>query len=285
MKKEIPIHSMLDIVEDYKLYCRNSEVRALDLGKWIADFKPICRPLVPGELAFFMAGTGVGKSLILQSISINCCETSLFFEMELPKTLMFERFMASAHGMECKEVEQSFKQGKYLSVSQCNHIFVVDASRITAQTMKDIIQKQCEKKIGGLPLVVFVDYIGLMASSGKSRYERTSVAAEDLKVLAKETNTIVIAATQVARPPEDDSTSNELDIHSGKDSGSIENSCGLLVGAWRDREEPHKFMWMKILKNTKGKSGDCFKCNLDGARMRITALSRSQQLGINTENE
>ena len=269
-EREVPIHSMLDMANDYAAYCQQSDDISLSLGDWLPSLGRLIRPLVPGELAFFMAGTGVGKSMILQNIALACRETALFFELELPKNLMFERFMACAHKLDCKDVEATYKRGNILSSSVANNIFVVDASRITASKMEDIINVQSEKKMGGRPLVVFVDYIGLMQSSGKSRYEHTSVAAEDLKVMAKNTNTIIIASTQVSRPGEDDADCNEVNIHSAKDSGSIENSCGLLVGAWRDKQDPHRTMWLKILKNTKGQSGTAIKCNLDGARMRIT---------------
>ena len=267
-EREIEVHSMTDLAADYAAYARQSDTIHLDLGDWLPSFKRLCRPLVPGELCFFMAGTGVGKSMILQNIAAACSETSIFFELELPKTLMFERFMARGHKRSCKEIEALYKAGKYLSTAMVNNIYVVDASRISAAKMEELIMGKAVKKIGGQPLVVFVDYIGLMASDGKSRYERTSVAAEDLKVLAKNTNTIVIASTQIHRPGEDDNA--ELDIHSAKDSGSIENSCGLLIGAWRDTSSPHDTMWVKILKNTKGRSGDAIKCRLDGEKMLIT---------------
>lgn len=269
-EKEIPIHSMIDMADDYAAYCQQSSEICLNLGAWLPSLGTRCRPLVPGELAFFMANTGVGKSMILQNIALACCETSLFFELELPKNLMFERFMANVHGMECKDIESYYKAGNRLSTAPAHNVFVVDASRISANKMEEIITKQAEIKIGGKPLVVFVDYIGLMQSAGKSRYERTSVAAEDLKVMAKNTNTIIIASTQVSRPGEDDNGNNEVHIHSAKDSGSIENSCGLLIGAWRDKENPNQIMWLKILKNTKGTGGYCIKCNLDGSKMRIT---------------
>jgi len=264
------IYSMVEIAADYQKYCQLTDDINLNLGDWLPSLKRICRPLVPGELAFFMAGTGVGKSMILQNIAMSTQHPSLFFELELPKTLMFERFMAAAHRKSCRDVEASFKGGEYLSVSQLANIFVCDASRLSAKAMYELIMKESEAKIGTRPVVVFVDYIGLMTSGGKSRYERVSIAAEDLKVLAKECNAIVIAATQVARPGEDDNDGGALDIHSAKDSGSIENSCGLLIGAWRDKLNPDGIMWLKILKDTKGKAGDKIRCCVDGSKMLIT---------------
>jgi len=277
------IYSMMDLAGEYKKYCKMSDSVCVDLGDWIPSLKRLCRPLVPGELCFIMADTGQGKSMALQNIALSCAETSLFFELELPKTLMFERFMAAAHQVNCKEVEDNFKYGRPMATSMANNIFICDATRLSAKTMCEMVEKECEQKIGGKPLVVFVDYIGLMASTGKSRYERTSIAAEDLKVLAKYTNTVVIAATQVHRPGEDDTS--ELDLHSAKDSGSIENSCGLLIGLWRDKNEPHKHCWLKIVKNTKGQAGNCVKCNIDGAKMLITETAYTDEGRTNGQQD
>ena len=67
------------------------------------------------------------------------------------------------------------------------------------------------------PRLVLVDYIGLVHGAGKSRYERVSSVAEDLKVIAKVTQTIIIIASQVGRDEDP-----EIRLSSGKDSGSLE---------------------------------------------------------------
>ena len=263
------LKSMDELAELYAAQQQAPELDSLDLGDWLPSFRRIARPLVRGELCFVMADTGVGKSMALQNIAVACArERSLFFELELPGALLWERWAALQLRKTCDEVNRIVKAGTIppLNLDDC---YVCDATRLTWEQMAECIEKHAPAKCGAKPLNVFVDYIGLMGSSGKSRYERVSVAAEDLKVLAKTTNTIVVASTQRARPDRDSGESGDTEphLHDAKDSGSIENSAGMLLGMWRtDRET----LRIKVLKNTKGKAGDVITCNIDGARMRIT---------------
>ena len=58
-------------------------------------------------------------------------------------------------------------------------------------------------------------------------------------------------SSQIARPADDEKY--EIGLHSGKDSGSLENSSGLVIGAWRDSKDREK-MFLQVLKDTKGTS-------------------------------
>jgi hypothetical protein len=77
----------------------------------------------------------------------------------------------------------------------------------------------------------------------------------------------------VSRPPtKDEDKEWEPSLHSAKESGSIENSCGLLLGAWRSSEDGG-LLNIRVLKSTKGGAGKHVKCNFDGSRMIITERS------------
>ena len=270
------LKSMDELAAEYAKQQATPEIDSLDLGDWLPSFRRIARPLVRGELAFIMADTGVGKSMALQNIAVACArERSLFFELELPGTLLWERWAAHQLKRTCDEVSRIVRAGTTppLGLDDC---YVCDATRLSWEQMAECIEKHAPVKCGAKPLNVFVDYIGLMQAHGKSRYERVSVAAEDLKVLAKTTNTIVIASTQRARPDREGEEAGDTEphLHDAKDSGSIENSAGLLLGMWRPYRDSLK---IKVLKNTKGRAGDTIECNIDGARMRIT--ERARELG------
>ena len=128
-----------------------------------------------------------------------------------------------------------------------------------------------ELKIGEKPALVLIDYVQLLQGEG-SRYEKTSNVAEGLKVLAKSTKTIIIVASQVGRSTKEDG----MTLHSAKDSGALENSAGLVIGAVKDGEDK---MILKILKSTKGGAGAEIVCNFDGSKMKIT-----QHTGIDKQD-
>lgn len=46
-----------------------------------------------------------------------------------------------------------------------------------------------------------------------------------------------------------------------KESGSIENSSGLVIGAWRDGDNSER-LWLRIMKNTKGRAGRTIPCRI-----------------------
>jgi len=265
-----PVKSIYDLQAEYRGFLHHSCEKALDLGLWLPSFHQCTRPLVPGELCVIMADTGVGKSAVLSNIAHSVRSeglTVLMFHLELPGTLVFERMMAMANGIPQAEIEARYQNEEVLNVSKLDHIYVCDRTRLTYKDMKVIISIATEKR--EKPDVVMIDYVGLMDAHGsRSRYERMSSAAEDMKVLAKETNTVVVAATQVHRK-EENQGDQELSLHDARDSSSIEASAGLLLGLWRDSQDK-TLLNIKVLKNTKGTGGRVIPCNFDGSTMVIT---------------
>lgn len=260
------IKSMAEIEEEYRAMLMRSDELSLDLGDWLPELREHVRPIAPGELVFIMGDTGAGKSMACQGIAADAAPGSvLYFSLELPNTLMFERFAALTTDRECWRIEKAVRAGQSIPKSGLDHIWSCDATRLSKDQMATLINEDAVKLMGHKPSTVMVDYLGLMGASGKSRYERASCAAEDLKVLAKECNVVVVAATQIHRQSED----IEVDIHSAKDSGSIENSAGLLLGLWRDATDLGK-LYVRICKNTKGQAGKVIECRIDGAKMRIS---------------
>jgi len=194
---------------------------------------------------------------------------TLFFELELPQELMFERFVQMETAWTSEHVEAHYTTqtgGLWRTFEHLNHILVCAESGLSTAQIESFIGRS-ELKTGTKPAVVIIDYIGLIrGEASRSRYEKLSATAEELKVIAKRTRTIVVLGTQVARP-EKSKDSLEPRLHDAKDSGSIENSAGLVLGAWRP---DHQTLMIKVLKNTKGRSGIVVECNFDGETMQLT---------------
>lgn len=267
---DVPIFSMAELESRYIQYATNAETEGLRLTKWLPSLAGEVRPLVPGELVLIIGDTGTGKTGILQSIAMAAAPLpTLMFEIELPAELLFERFVASKSRMRASEVERTYSGGDYLGKRALDiyfqNLFICDKASVTPADIESLIIKS-ELKMGMRPKVVLVDYIQLIGGKG-DRYERASETAEALKRIAKATRTIVIVASQRSRPKEGSSV--EVHLHSGKDSGSLENSSGLVLGIWRDPDEK-SLMHLKVLKNTKGQAGFQTPLHFDGATMTIT---------------
>jgi hypothetical protein len=269
---DLPIRAMIELESEYKEFQRRAKDQILDLGCWLPTLRRHVRGIVPGEVVTILAATGVGKTMIAQNIARCVKLKTLLFELELPGTLTFERFCAIADDRSCRSVWDTYATGGEVPFGSLDHVFTCSQSKLTPADIEILIVKS-ELKIGERPTLVIVDYIGLVQGSGRSRYERTSHVAEELKVIAKATNTVILATCQVGR--KDDDTA-EIGLNDAKDSGSIENSSGLVLGAWRGKEE--NSLMIDILKNTKGRPlPEPIRCQITDS-MRIHETTKEPTL-------
>jgi hypothetical protein len=262
-----PVFSMVELSRIYAEYIKESATFSYDIGKWVPSLGEHVRPLVPGDLATILSDTGVGKTAMLQNIAFTAAPLDvLFFEMELPDPVTFERFMQISNRFDHKTVEGLGKTGSAMNFSQSSHIHVCGMAGLTIEKLREIIVRS-ELKIGRFPRLIVLDYIQLMQGKG-DRYERMSTIAEELKILAKNLGVIVFIASQRKRKED----SIEIGLHDAKDSGAIENSSGLVLGAWRDANDREKLK-LKILKNSKGSgAGTVHDCQFNFKTLRITQL-------------
>lgn len=268
--KPIPLLNIQEMEARYMAMVRQISDVSFDLGRFLPTLGRHVRRLIPGQLAVVLASTGVGKTAILQTIARSARPLStVFFELELPAEDMFERFVQMEIGESAQKIEEEYRtlsKPIFQHYHGLSHILLCPKSGIKTDEIETIIM-QSELKFGTHPRLVLVDYIGLIQEPGShSRYEAISRAAENLKIIAKKTETIVIMASQVHRPNEKKKTI-EVSLNDGKDSGSIENSAGLVLGAWRPDNDT---LLVRILKNTHGRTGETVECNFDGRLMKIT---------------
>ena len=272
----LPVYSIAEIESDYRRFVRSMGENAFSLGKWLPTLGSNLRSLIPGELVFIIGDTGTGKTGILQQIARAALPLpTLMFELELPKEMMFERFASMSARMTGEEVERAYQSCDDSISAQLeihySRLLICPVARLTVIQMEEIITRS-ELKLGERPRVVLIDYVQLVAGAGENRREKISDIAEELKVMAKATRTIIIVASQISRPKDVDEKW-EPSLHSAKESGSIESSCGLLLAAWQDLKD-RSALNIKVLKATRGGTGTFVKCNFDGARMIITERSK-----------
>jgi 5S rRNA maturation endonuclease (ribonuclease M5) len=272
----IPVFAITELEDHYREHIRTLSENQFNIGKWLPTLGQQVRGLVPGELVTILASTGVGKTAILQNI----CKASsplptVLFEMELPPELVYERFLGVAAGWSPAHVEKTFKAALANSndrlgeMENIKHVYVCTEPKLTPERLEQFILRS-ELKIGQRPKVVMLDYIQLVEGKGKSRYEKMSNVAEELKIIAKSTRVILFVTSQIHRKEGEDP---EVTLFDAKDSGSIENSSGLVLGAWRDLEDKSKLL-IKILKNTKGTAGITIPCHFQGESMRIVETAK-----------
>jgi len=262
----LPIYSMVEMEQRYKKHILTLTESQLRLDKWLPSLRFHTVPPVPGDLVMVIAQTGVGKTHVLSNIALHARPLpTLFFELELPEPKMYERTLSMATRYPRETLQANYLAGDMLGeigLRSMDHMHFCTESKITIELLEFYIT-HAELKMGCRPKVVMLDYIQLMnGAASQGRYEKTSMVAEELKVLAKATQTIIVVASQVARKPHGET---EVFMQEGKDSGSIENSCGLLLGTWRDEADKMK-LYVKVLKNSDGTSGAIIPCTFSGIK-------------------
>jgi hypothetical protein len=271
----LEILNMAELEEHYRKHLQESASRLLDLSGLSIGLSNHIGQLVPGEMALVIADTGVGKTALLQNIARAAGPLpTLFFELELPASLMYERFVQMEVGCKAEDVQRDTKSTSGLlspSLQKLQHVYVCPESGLTVSQIERRIVKS-QLKIGSMPAVVLVDYVGLLKREGgfsRKRYEAISDAAEEFKVMARRTNTIVIIAAQIGRESakKKERKDGTINLHDAKDSGSLESSAGLVLGCWRPKPDE---LVVKVLKNTKGTAGHLIKLHFNGATMQIT---------------
>jgi replicative DNA helicase len=239
----------------------------INFAKWLPSFGPKIRPLLPGDLAVLLSDTGVGKTTILANVAYSQKpHPVLFFELELTPEDMCERFIAHDLQRSGRQIESDVQDGKRHNVDRWGNIYTCPQSKITIDEMEDIINKS-ELVIGQRPKLVLIDYIGLISGRDNKRYERMSNIAEGLKVMAKNTGTVVMLSSQIHR----DKERRDISLHDAKDSGSIEASAQLVLGAWRPAINQIN---IKLLKCTKSAVGLTIECSFDGDSQTIREIRK-----------
>lgn len=271
--ERLPLKSMAELEAAYKLSIHKDFENCLDMGRWLPLLGNV--KLVPGELAVIIAETGVGKTAILTNVALshphlNTC----YFHLELSNQKAFERSVQTGTGASRYEIHQAYKENREIdwrTGKKLDHVlFCTEA--VNLRQLSSIVRRS-EIRFAGRPALVLIDYVQLMQgdSNKQNRYERFTDIAEGLKRLAKELNVVIVIASQVNRGKEGESRGfGGLRLSDAKDSGAIENSCALLLGASRNPIGAATEMCIQVLKSTEIGGGLKILCKYDFTNLRIT---------------
>lgn len=203
------------------------------------------------------------------TLALSPTKTALF-ELELPEELTYPRYLQIVHGKDLKAVYHAHKSGEandWHQDQRLQNVLLCSESGLCVEEIERrvMVHNALHSESDRIGMVV-VDYFQLLRGKGANRYERFSNEAEACKVAAKRTKSVWVVISQISRPDGEDPAPS---LHDAKETGSLENSSGLVLGVWRDPNKAGR-MFVKILKRTTGRSGLVVPCDFDGPTMRIT---------------
>ncbi len=224
-----------------------------------------------GELNIFAGGSGSGKSLFMQNISLNWITAGLngiYLTLELSEGLSSFRIMSMLTNIASKEVfknvdDVEIKMGMARKKSGKFQLKYLPAQSnvndIRAFIKEYEIQKKCKVDF------LMVDYLDLLMPvsakvSPNDLFVKDKYVSEELRNLAKELNVLFITASQLNR-----SAVDEVEFDHSHISGGISkiNTADNVFGIFTSRAMRERGKYQLQLLKTRSSSGVGMKVDLD----------------------
>ncbi len=215
----------------------------------------------PGQLTVMGARPAVGKSLVAGCAAVAAASYGVgFFSLEMKEHEVIGRMTAASEGVNLHNLN-SFdltesdwaKVAKLRAKSAEWPVYIEELSRTSMAQIR--AQVRTWKRRGPVPLII-IDYLQLVAPADTREQRERQVAriAEDMKHLAKEFDTHVLALAQVNRGSTQraDTRPTMADL---RESGGIEAHADNIILLHRDDEEMEGEIEFIIEKNRHGETG------------------------------
>ena len=196
----------------------------------------------PGQLVVVGARPGAGKSLLLGGFALHAAinegTTVHFASLEMGREELMDRFLASQAQISLRALtgrsldERGWSRlSKHLDAITNSRLHVDDTPTQTVAAISAAAKPQ-------RPALVLVDYLQLLAPTGKQMNREQEVAAlsRSLKLLARDLDCTVVAASQLNRES-DKRQDRKPRLSDLRESGAIEADADLVLLLDRDDQD------------------------------------------------
>lgn len=248
-------------------------------------------------LSIIMAGTGVGKSLMMAHMAaynLMCGYNVLYITLELSEEELSKRIESNLTGIPLTELKDLSKDD-----------YVKKVQKLASKTHGKLIIKEYPPTTAGsanfrhllhelklkkkfVPDIIYIDYLNLCCSSRLKRgqsnsYEYIKSIAEELRGLAVEFNVPVVSATQVNRTGY---TNSDMGLEDTSESFGLPATADFFLGLIQTEEL--EALGQILVKQLKNRLGDPnlhkrFVIGVDKSRMRLFDVENSEQKKIAPE--
>ena len=234
--------------------------------------------ILPGQVVVLLSRTSTGKTVfslnILQRMRMNKPDIKiLLLSLEQTQNEWFER----AHR------QHSFYYPHATPMDTVkfwgDNLFIVDKNRLTAAEL-EITVDQFNFETGKYPDLIVVDYLGYYARSYQGEeYSRMASAIMDIKGIAKETQSAILAPHQANRSND---MGSEVRLDQAQGASQVEQTADLLLAMWNpdqkgglERNEYRRELVLKVQKSRDGGVGSQFKMQM--APLTLAIVPQSDQ--------
>lgn len=231
------------MVDIENLYTSGENLIGLPTG--FEDLDDITAGFQPDQLIIVAARPSMGKSSLLNDFALACAlnrknpQPVAIFSLEMSRSEVVKRFLSSEARVDSQRINRgSLHEQDWSRLASAlgrlaeAPIFIDDAAHITLME----IRAKCRrlKARQGLGMII-IDYMQLMTSPRRSenRQQEVSEISRNLKILARELEVPVLAASQLNRGVEMRADKRPL-LGDLRESGSIEQDSDLVMFLYRD---------------------------------------------------
>lgn len=206
-----------------------------------------------GDFDIIAARPSVGKTALALNLCANIAKQGkgvAFFSLETSPEKVFDRIAASIAGINFGKIKrQTMEEDDWAKFVQASDMLVKLPLSIVKASGKSVSWIRGE----ALRLkadVVFIDYLGLINGTGKSRYEIITNVSMELHNMAQQTGITVFALSQLNR----NATGRRPTMADLRESGQVEQDADVIVLLHRVNEDLND-MDVIIEKNKEGEVG------------------------------
>lgn len=236
----------------------------------------------------------MGKTALMLNLSLNIATKAkqgavLFFSLEMSKEQLVDRLLAAEAGVDAWKLrtgegltDQDFERlSAGMGALAEAPVFIDDTSGITVSDLRTKARRMHHQH----PLaVIMVDYLQLMSGGSRfatisNRVQEISEISRGLKILARELNVPVVAASQLSRSVES-RTPQIPQLADLRESGSIEQDADVVAFLYREEyynpeTERQNVTDILIKKHRNGPTGN-FEIYFDRIKQTFKDLDKRQ---------
>jgi replicative DNA helicase len=257
----------------------------------VADLDLLTSGLEPGDLIVIGARPGMGKTALAVTLTSNVSHIHgvLVFSAEMPSQQIMRRILAKEANVAQSRLRRAEKLSDedWIAITPAVATIAAQKFWIDDKALPSLDYIRAEsfvlKAKHGLGLLI-IDYVQLVKTGGRNRYEELRDISYGLKALAKDLQIPVIILAQLNRTVEGNQDKRPS-MSSLRDSGAIEEAADIVALLYREGYYDPDFGMPYVLecnveKNRNGDRGTCY-WRFNGEQSRITMLdsgARAQYL-------
>jgi len=247
------------------------------------------------SLTLFMAETNMGKSLIMTALASNNIlqgKNVLYVTYEMSEYKITERVLANIFDVDCSNLDKitkkDFSRRFDKARNQVQGKFIVKEYATKGGNVNNLrsLSKELKLKKKFTPDIIYIDYLGIMASATSNRTDNTYTEikriTEEVRGLAVELGIPIVSAIQTNR---DGFGNDSLSLSNASDSIGTVYTADLVIAVTQSESlrEDGKYLWT-LQKNRYGENQTSLPIRVNYPKMRLSNDSDDDDRSVKTNN-